>query len=83
MKKDKRGVCYLQTIPPRMTQETLRKILSKRFIIERIYLEKEHEAVTRARQKNKAGKKNVRFTEGWVEFSTKKEAKLAALALNN
>mmetsp|Transcript_23159 Transcript_23159/g.27142 ORF Transcript_23159/g.27142 Transcript_23159/m.27142 type:complete len:203 (+) Transcript_23159:117-725(+) len=66
-----------------MSEPTLRKMLSKRFQIERIYLEKEHEAVTRARQRNKGGKKQVLFTEGWVEFGTKKEAKMAALALNN
>ena len=47
--KDKRGVCYLQTIPPKMCQENLRKILSKRFQVERIYLEKENSAITRAR----------------------------------
>ncbi len=50
--------------------------------MERIYLEKEHEVITRSRQKSKGGRKNVRFTEGWVEFSRKKDAKLAALALN-
>ena len=31
----------------------------------------------------RGGRKNVRYTEGWVEFALKKEAKLAALALNN
>ena len=79
---DKRGVCYLQSIPPQMTQEKLRKMLSKRFVIERIYLEKEHEAVTKARSIGK-GHKLVRFTEGWIEFERKKDAKMAALALNN
>ena len=29
------------------------------------------------------GSRNVRYTEGWIEFETKKDAKLAALALNN
>lgn len=65
-----------------MNQEILRKILSKRFEVQRIYLEKEHEVITRSRQKSKGGRKNVRFTEGWVEFTRKKDAKLAALALN-
>ena len=45
----KRGVCYMSTIPPRMDNDILRKILSKRFQIERIYLEKENEAITRSR----------------------------------
>ena len=80
---DKRGVCYLSTIPPRMDSIILRKMLSKRFEIERVYLEKENEAITRSRQKSKGGRKSVRYIEGWVEFAKKKDAKLAALALNN
>ena len=58
-------------------------MLSKRFEVERVYLEKEHEAVTRARQKSKGGRKRVHYKEGWVEFACKKDAKMAALALNN
>ena len=73
----------MSQIPPRMDMTILRKILSKRFDIERIYLEKENQAITRSRQKQKGGRKAVHYTEGWVEFATKKEAKLAALALNN
>ena len=38
----KRGVCYLSVIPPRMDDIILRKILSKRFEVERVYLEKEN-----------------------------------------
>ena len=80
--KDGRGVCYLSRIPPRMDGDILRKMLSKRFDVERVYLEKEHEAITRSRQKSKGGKKQVRYVEGWVEFDRKKDAKMAALALN-
>ena len=80
---DKRGVCYLSRIPPRMDSHILKKMLSKRFEVERIYLEKEHEVITRSRQKSRGGRKNVRFIEGWVEFTLKKDAKMASLALNN
>lgn len=66
-----------------MDSDYLRKLLTQRFEIERIYLEKEHEALTRSRQKSKGGKKRVHYIEGWVEFARKKDAKLAALALNN
>ena len=45
----KRGVCYLSQIPPRMDGNILRKMLSKRFEVERIYLERENEAITRSR----------------------------------
>ena len=57
-------------------------MLSKRFEVERIFLEKENEAITRSRQKAKGGRKHTLFTEGWVEFTKKKDAKMAALALN-
>ena len=66
-----------------MDQDILKKLLSKRFDIERVYLEAEHEAVTRARQKARGGKQKVLYKEGWVEFAYKKDAKMAALALNN
>lgn len=72
----------MSQIPPRMDGDILRKMLSKRFAIERIYLEKEHEAITRSRQKSRGGKKQIRYREGWVEFDRKKDAKMAALALN-
>ena len=65
-----------------MTQETLRKMLSKRFKVLRIYLEKEHEVITKARSRGK-GLKLVRYIEGWIEFERKKDAKMAGLALNN
>ena len=38
----KRGVCYMSVIPPRMDSIILNKILSKRFTIERVYLEKDN-----------------------------------------
>ena len=44
-KKDKRGVCYLSRIPPYMNPISLRKLLSQRFEIERIYLEPEPDHV--------------------------------------
>ena len=65
-----------------MDGDILRRMLSKRFEVGRVYLEKENQAITRNRQKSKGGKKNVLFTEGWIEFERKKDAKMAGLALN-
>ena len=81
--KDKRGVIYMQRIPPHMSAEVLRKMLSKRFELGRIYLEPENPGATRMRQKSGKGSRNVKYVEGWIEFELKKEAKLAAMALNN
>ena len=73
----------MSKIPPKMSPEVVRKLLSKRFEIERIYFEKEPEAATKQRQRYNGGKKEIRFKEGWIEFARKKDAKMAALALNN
>ena len=58
-------------------------MLSKRFGIGRIYLEPENPGATRSRQKTSKGSRNIKYIEGWIEFDKKKDAKLAALALNN
>ena len=65
-----------------MNANILRKMMSNRFSIERIYLEPEPENVTRLRKKH-GGNRKTKYIEGWIEFTKKKEAKLAALALNN
>ena len=83
-KKDKRGVVYMQVIPPHMSSEVIRKMLTQRFEVGRIYLQPEDPGMTRQRLKmNKKASRNIKFTEGWIEFERKKDAKLAALALNN
>lgn len=55
--------------------------MSKRFALGRVYLEAEPEHVTNTRKKT-GGNRKTNYTEGWVEFERKKDAKLAALALN-
>jgi ESF2/ABP1 family protein len=64
-----------------MNADHLRKLLSKRFKIARVYLEPEPEHVTNTRKKM-GGNRKTNYIEGWVEFERKKDAKLAALALN-
>ena len=66
-----------------MNPGNLRKLLTKKFsTIERIYLAEEDKFMTKQRQKT-GGSHKVRYTEGWVEFSKKKDAKLCAEMLNN
>eukprot|EP00347_Sterkiella_histriomuscorum_P000007 403377542 len=80
-KANNRGVCYLPRIPPFMNPMNLRKLMSNRFQIERIYLGAEAEHVTKQRRKQ-GGNHKTKYTEGWIEFTKKSEAKMAALALN-
>ena len=77
-----RGVVYISRIPGYMNSDYLRKLLTKRFEICRIYLQAEHENITRQRKKS-GGNRKVRYIEGWIEFELKKDAKMAAMALNN
>lgn len=79
--KQKKGVCYLSRVPPFMNADKLRMLLDPRFELGKIYLEPEAEHITNTRRKT-GGNRKVNFIEGWIEFLSKKEAKLAALALN-
>ena len=70
----------MSRIPPYMTPNHIRKLL-KDYDVERIYLLAEHSSLTQHRKKM-GGNKRQKYTEGWVEFSDKAIAKLAALNLN-
>ena len=64
-----------------MNAEYLRRQFEKRFKIGRVYLEAEDQHITNSRKKT-GGNRKTSYTEGWVEFARKKDANLAALALN-
>ena len=79
----KKGVVYLSRLPPYMNPTSLRKLLESHFdSVERIYLEREKEQTHRDRVKS-GGNKKSKYTEGWVEFADKKNAKKCAFMLNN
>jgi ESF2/ABP1 family protein len=81
-RKRKPGVVYMSRIPPFMKPAQLRHILSKYGELNRLYLAPEPESKRKARKKA-GGNSKLNFTEGWIEFKKKKDAKLVALALNN
>lgn len=70
------GIVYLSTIPYFMTVKSIRQYFEKYGKIDRIFLQSET-------RRNSAGKKERRYTEGWVEFKDKKLAKRIAATLNN
>lgn len=81
-KKIKRtGVCYLSSIPPYMKPVKLRSVLSRFGNLGRIFMKPEDQASYRKRVKY-GGNKKKKFTEGWVEFVKKKNAKLCAQTMN-
>ena len=82
----RRGIVYLSRLPPNMKPQKVRHLLEQYGDIGRVYLAAEDKSVRRSRkQATKDGSKknsSKRYTEGWVEFEDKTEAKLAAQLLN-
>lgn len=80
-KADKRGVCYLSHIPPKMDPLKLRQLLSQYGEIQRIYLTPENPDA-RLHRKRAGGYRGQKFSEGWVEFTKKRIAKKVAETIN-
>ncbi|GAB2277362.1 hypothetical protein Dimus_039230 [Dionaea muscipula] len=76
-----RGVCYVSRVPPKMDPLKFRQILSQYADIERIYLAPEDPSA-RVQRKKARGFRGQGFSEGWVEFTNKREAKRVADMLN-
>ncbi|KAK7420877.1 RNA-binding ATPase activator esf2 [Neonectria magnoliae] len=77
----KSGVVYLSRIPPFMKPQKLRSLLEPYGTINRIFLAPEDPA-SHARRVRGGGNKKKSYTEGWVEFVKKKEAKAVCEMLN-
>lgn len=84
--KDRTGVVYISRIPPAMTPSNLRQHLSPFGNIGRVYLAPDDRKAGHLKKESKKVKKATRpkscFTEGWIEFLNKKDAKNSAEALN-
>lgn len=78
-KEEKRGVIYLSSLPPYLKPSALRNLLVQRGFepITRLFL-------TPASKAKASSKKNSRqlYTEGWIEFGSKKTARRCAESLN-
>ncbi|KAL7818883.1 hypothetical protein V8C44DRAFT_319406 [Trichoderma aethiopicum] len=77
----KSGVVYISRVPPFMKPNKLRSLLSPYGTINRIFLAPE-DPIARARRIKGGGNKKKTFTEGWVEFVKKKDAKAVCELLN-
>ncbi|KAL2761078.1 hypothetical protein ACRALDRAFT_205092 [Sodiomyces alcalophilus JCM 7366] len=77
----KSGVIYLSRIPPYMKPQKLRSLLTPFGELNRIFLAPEDPA-SRTRRIKAGGNKKRLFTEGWVEFVSKKDAKRTCELLN-
>ncbi|KAH8326804.1 hypothetical protein KR059_011937 [Drosophila kikkawai] len=81
-KKRKKGIIYISNIPKHMNVTRLREILGDFGKIGRVYLQPEKQSSEKAK-KNKRKRYNIHFTEGWVEFESKRVAKQIVPLLNN
>ena len=81
LKARKTGVIYVSRIPPFMRPSTVRTLLSPYGPTSRLFLTPEPPLVY-ARRIKAGGNKKRSFIDGWVEFCSKKNAKLCAETLN-
>ncbi|MCJ1249841.1 RNA-binding ATPase activator esf2 [Trapelia coarctata] len=77
----KTGVLYISRIPPFMKPSTLRHLLSPYGAISRLFLTPEPPTIYSKRIRS-GGNKKRSFIDGWVEFVSKKHAKICAETLN-
>lgn len=77
----KSGVVYMSRIPPFMKPTKLRSLLEPYGKINRIFLAPE-DPTAHSRRVKAGGNKKKSYTEGWVEFVKKKDAKVACELLN-
>ena len=75
------GVIYLSRIPPFMKPATLKHFLAPYGDVGRIFLTPE-DTTQHQRRVRSGGNKKKSFTDGWVEFLNKKNAKIVAESLN-
>jgi ESF2/ABP1 family protein len=77
------GILYISRIPPYLTPHALRSFLEPHAPkgLSRIFLTPEPASNRRLRISNN-GNRKPSFTDGWVEFVSKKDAKIAAELLN-
>ncbi|KAI0432058.1 hypothetical protein F5Y09DRAFT_340008 [Xylaria sp. FL1042] len=75
------GVVYISRIPPFMKPGTVRSIFERFGKINRTYLTPEDSQV-RARRLQQGQNRKRNFTEGWLEFIQKSDAKAAVESLN-
>ncbi len=75
------GVVYLSRIPPFMKPSKLRSLLEPYGAINRIFLTPEDPS-SHARRVRNGGNKKRSFTDGWVEYVNKSDAKKACELLN-
>ncbi|XP_031627023.1 pre-rRNA-processing protein esf2-like [Contarinia nasturtii] len=82
-KKKKRGIIYISSIPKYMNVTILREMLGEYAKIGRVFLQPGKLSAEEENRKKKKRRVARHFTEGWVEFESKRAAKRVVQMLNN
>ena len=80
-KLERRGIVYLSRVPPRMGPAKVKTLLSDFGDVTRVYLVEEDKS-SRKRRRKAGWSGSKRYIEGWIEFESKKVAKLVGETLN-
>eukprot|EP01043_Picozoa_sp_COSAG02_P005319 COSAG02_NODE_143_length_34133_cov_272.981282_29_plen_333_part_00 len=79
--QESRGIVYISRIPPFMKPDKVRREMSQHGRVMRVFLTPEARS-SHLKRKRYKGNSKINYTDGWVEFADKKDAKTVALALN-
>merc|ERR1719240_628245 len=79
--EEKKGVVYIERVPPFMQPEKVRHVFTKFGKIGRVFLTPEDKSDHRRRVK-RGGQRKTKYVDGWVEFFDKKKARIAAAQMN-
>merc|ERR1712232_1290437 len=77
-----RAVIYIARVPPKMTPNKVKTLLSSFGEVTRVYLVEENPNA-RKRRRKAGGSSRKKYIEGWIEFQDRKVAKQVARELNN
>lgn len=77
-----RAVIYIARVPPRMTPNKVKTLLSSFGEVTRVYLVEENPNA-RKRRRKAGGSSRKKYIEGWIEFQDRKVAKQVARELNS
>lgn len=80
-RKKKPGVVYINRPPVFMKPVKVQHLLSQYGVVKRIFLQPEDDSVRKSRTK-RGGSHKIKYTEGWIEFASRKDAKAIAASLN-
>ncbi|XP_050689957.1 uncharacterized protein LOC126982157 [Eriocheir sinensis] len=84
IKRRKPGIVYLSSIPPNMNVAKIREYFNRFGALDRVFLQAADKDDSNSKgPKGKKFKKNLHFTEGWLEFKSKRKAKQVHLYLNS